>query len=77
MATCTDKDVARSLALNYGIYTSIVPVVHDTDEMIKLAKERTQEFFKLGNENKIIITGGLPITGKSRLTNFIKIEEIN
>lgn len=77
MATCTDKDVARSLALNYGIYTSTVPVVHDTDEMIKLAKERTQEFFKLGNENKIIITGGLPITGKSRLTNFIKIEEIN
>lgn len=77
MATCTDNSVARSLALNYGIYTSIVPVLHDTDEMIKVAKEKTKEFFKLGYENKIIITGGLPITGNSRLTNFIKIEEIN
>lgn len=77
MATCTDNKVARSLALNYGVYTSIVPVLHDTDEMIKIAKEKTKEFFKLGYENKVIITGGLPITGKSRLTNFIKIEEIN
>lgn len=77
MATCTDNSVARSLALNYGVYTSIVPVLNDTDEMIKVAKEKAKEFFKLGHENKIIITGGLPITGKSRLTNFIKIEEIN
>lgn len=77
MATCTDASVARSLALNYGVYTSLVPVVNDTDEMIKLAKNNTKEFFKLDYENKIIITGGLPITGKSRLTNFIKIEEID
>lgn len=77
MATCTDNTVARSLALNYGVYTSIVPVLHDTDEMIKVAKEKTKEFFKLGYENKIIITGGLPLIGKGRITNFIKIEEIN
>jgi len=77
MATCTKEDVARSLALNYGVYTSIVPVLHDTDEMIKVAKDKTKEFFKLSYENKIIITGGLPLTGEGRITNFIKIEEIN
>lgn len=77
MATCTDNSVARSLALNYGIYTSIVPILNDTDEMIKVAKDKTKEFFKLNKENKIIITGGLPLTGEGRITNFIKIEEIN
>ena len=77
MATCTNEVVARSLALCYGVYTSIVPFVNNTDEMISLAKDKTKEFFKLGHENKVIITGGLPVTDKNRLTNFIKIEEIN
>lgn len=77
MATCTNESVARSLALNYGVYTSIVPILHDTDKMINIAREKTQEFFKLGHEDKIIITGGLPLIGEGRITNFIKIEEIN
>lgn len=77
MATCTDNFVARSLALNYGIYTSIVPILHDTDTMVEMAREKTKEFFKLSKENKIIITGGIPVSDKGRITNFIKIEEIN
>ena len=77
MATCTSKKVARSLALNYGVYTSIVPVLNDTDEMVRLASLKTKEFFDLKKEDKIIITGGVPITDKSRITNFIKIEELN
>ncbi|MCM1052375.1 MAG: pyruvate kinase [Ruminococcus sp.] len=77
MATCTSEKVARSLALNYGIYTSIVPVLNETDEMVKIAREKTQEFFNLENGNKIIITGGIPLTGEGRITNFVKIEEIN
>lgn len=77
MATCTSERVARSLALNYGVYTSVVPVLNDTDTMVQMAKERTQEFFKLERENKIIITGGIPVNVKGRITNFIKIEEID
>lgn len=77
MATCTSEKVARSLALNYGVYTSIVPVLKDTDEMVKLASLKTKDFFDLKKEDKIIITGGVPITDKSRITNFIKIEELN
>ncbi len=77
MATCTSEKVARSLALNYGVYTSIVPVLHDTDTMVEMAREKTKEFFKLEKENKIIITGGIPVSDKGRITNFIKIEEIN
>lgn len=77
MATCTKEDVARSLALNYGIYTSIVPVLHDTDKMIEIAKNNAKEYFSLTDGNKIIITGGLPLVGEGRITNFLKIEEIN
>lgn len=77
MATCTDEKVARSLALYYGIYTTIVPVLHDMDDIVKLVTEKTKEYFDLKPDNKIIITGGLPIDTKGRITNFIKIEEIN
>lgn len=77
MATCTSPDVSRSLALNYGIYTSIVPVLHDTDTMVKMAKDKTKEFFNLNVDDKIIITGGIPINTEGRITNFLKIEEIN
>ncbi len=77
MATCTSKEIARSLALNYGVYTSIVPIVNNTDEMIKIARDKTKDFFGLDEGEKIIITGGIPITDKNRITNFLKIEEIN
>ena len=76
MATCTSEKVSRSLALNYGVYTSIVPVVKDTDEMVRLASESAKKFFKIENGNKIIVTGGIPIANEGRITNFIKIEEI-
>ncbi len=76
MATCTKEEVARSLALNYGVYTSIVPVLHDIDKMIEMGKNNTKEFFKLKKEDKIIVTGGIPITDEGRITNFLKIEEI-
>jgi len=77
IATCISSDVARSLALNYGVYTSIVPVFKDTDEMINIAKTKTKEFLNLERENKIIITGGIPLTDEGRITNFLKIEEID
>lgn len=77
LATCTTNSVARSLALNYGVYTSIVPLMDDTDELIEVVKEKAVEFFNLENGDKIVITGGLPATNNIRLTNFLKIEEIN
>lgn len=77
LATCTTKEVARSLALNYGVYTTLVPLMDDTDKLVELVKEKAINYFKLENEDKIIITGGLPATNNIRLTNFLKIEEIN
>ena len=76
LATCTTPKVARSLALNYGVYTCLVPLMDDTDELVNLVKEKAIHYFKLENGDKIVITGGLPPVNNIRLTNFMKIEEI-
>lgn len=76
LACCTTPEVARSLALNYGVYTSLVPLMDDTDELVNLVKEKAIDYFNLENGDKIVITGGLPPVNNIRLTNFIKIEEI-
>ena len=77
LATCTTPEVARSLALNYGVYTTLVPLMDDTDELVDLVRDKAIEYFDLKNDDKIIITGGLPAINNVRLTNFLKIEEIN
>ncbi len=76
LACCTTPEVARSLALNYGVYTTLVPLMDDTDELVELVKEKAIDYFNLENGDKIIITGGLPAVNNIRLTNFMKIEEI-
>ena len=77
LACCTTPEVARSLALNYGVYTTIVPLMDDTDELVDLVRDKAIDYFKLENNDKIIITGGLPAINNVRLTNFLKIEEID
>lgn len=78
LATCTTKEVARSLALNYGVYTTIVPLMDDTDKLVELVKTKAIQYFNLKKEDKIVITGGLPMVNNVvRLTNFLKIEEVN
>ena len=76
LATCTTPEVARSLALNYGVYTTLVPLMDDTDKLVNLVKDKAVDYFDLENGDKIIITGGLPPVNNIRLTNFMKIEEI-
>ena len=77
MATVTDDKVARGLALNYGIYCVKVPVLNDMDEIVETVTKETKNFFNLEKENKIVVTGGSPLTEKGRITNFMKIEEID
>ena len=76
-APCTTNKVARSLALNYGVYTGLVPVLKDTNSIIEESTKITKEYLNLKNGDKIIVTGGIPVTDEGRITNFIKIEEIN
>ena len=77
LANCTTEKTARSLALNYGIYTCIVPLMDDTDELVNLVMQKTKEFFSLKKDDRIVITGGLPGIENERITNFLKMETIS
>ena len=76
LATCPTPSVARSLALNWGVYTKVVNVYDSTDEIVADAKVKAKEFLNLKDGDIIIITGGFP-NNTVKKTNFMKIEEIH
>lgn len=75
LATVPTAKTARTLALNYGVYSTIVKEYKSTDEVVTDGISKAKEFMKLEKGDKIIITGGFPNTGV-KTTNFMKIEEI-
>ena len=75
LATVPTEKVARSLALNYGVYSKVVNEYNSTDEIVTDAVEKAKDFIELDKGDKIIITGGFPNIGV-KTTDFMKIEEI-
>lgn len=73
LATCTSNKVARSLALNFGVYPKVTKVFDTTDEIVEDAIENAKSFTKLNKWDYVIITGGFP---KNSSTNFMRIEKI-
>lgn len=76
LATCPNEKIAKSLALNWGVYTKITKVYDSTDEVINDAKEKAKEFMELLNKDIIVVTGGFPNDSTVKSTNLMKIEEI-
>lgn len=76
LAACTTESVARSLALNWGVYPIVVPLYETTDEIVGTAKRVAIKYFDLKENDCIVITGGFNIQGKEQTTNFLKIERI-
>lgn len=75
LATVTNSNVARKLALNYAVYSKVTKEYSNTDEIVNDGIEKAKEFVELNIGDKLIITGGFPNTGQ-KTTNFMKIEEI-
>ncbi len=73
LATCTTEKVARSLALNYGVYPKVTKVFDTTDEIVKDSIDNAKKFTNLKSGDYVIITGGFP---KNSSTNFMRIEKI-
>lgn len=73
LATCTTDKVARSLALNFGVYPKVTKVFDTTDEIVNDAIENAKHFINLNKGDYVIITGAFP---KNSITNFIKIEKM-
>ena len=76
LATCPTEQVARSLALNYGVFSIVTNLFSSTDEIVKDAKKKALEFANLTKEDIILITGGFYENNKKGKTNFMKIERI-
>lgn len=75
LAAVPNERVARSLALTWGVYPVVTGEYNSTEELVTDAVARAKEFMPLNKGDKILITGGFPKTG-SKMTNFMKIEEI-
>ena len=75
IATVTNEKVARSLALNYGVFAKVVSEYKSTDEVVEDGVSIAKDFMGLDAGDTIIITGGFPNIG-NKITNFMKIEEI-
>ena len=76
LATCPNEKVAKSLALNWGVYTKLTKVYDSTDEVIIDSKEKAKDFMELEEKDIIVITGGFPNNVENRSTNLMKVEEI-
>lgn len=76
LATCPTEKVARSLALNFGVYPLVTDLFNSTDEIVKDAKEKAIKFMNLNESDIILITGGFYDKNKKGKTNFMKIERI-
>ena len=76
LAPVPSEEVARSLALNWGVYPTVVPVYKTADQLLESAKEEAKKFSHLDTGDVIVITGGLNNKNKEKHTNFLKIEKI-
>lgn len=74
LANTPSEKVARSLALNSGVYPMISSVYNSTDEIVKDAIVKSKEFMDMNKDDLIVITGGFPNNEKT--TNFMKIEKM-
>lgn len=75
LALVGSEDAANKLAINYGVYTKVVPTMNDLDELIDLCIKEAKEFTELNSGDNIVVTGGL-VDGKIGFTNLMKIETI-
>lgn len=76
LAICPNEDVCCELALNYGVYTKVVPMLNTTDEVLEEALKSAKEFIPMQKKDVVVLTGGFPNTGIKKTTNLMKIEEI-
>jgi len=77
IALVPDEKTGRRVALNWGVYPMILPICNSTDEVLTKSVECAKEYMNLEKNDIILITGGFPNNGESRVTNLMKIEEID
>ena len=77
LALCPNDKICRSLSLNWGVYTKIIPFYNSTDDILTESINMAKEFMNLEKDDIVITTGSFPNTGESNPTNLMKIERID
>lgn len=77
LALVPDEKTGRRLALNWGVYTTLLPVCNSTDEVLTKSITSAKEYTDLVKGDIVITTGGFPNNAVSRTTNLMKIEVID
>lgn len=77
LALVPDEKTGRRLALNWGVYTTLLPACNSTDEVLTKSITSAKEYTVLVKGDIVITTGGFPNNAVSRTTNLMKIEVID
>jgi pyruvate kinase len=67
--------IARSLALNWGVQSLIVPESTGTDELLSMAVTKSLDSNLVKTGDIVVLTAGVPV-GKVGTTNLIKVQVI-
>ena len=77
LALVPDEKTGRRLALNWGVYPTLLPVCNSTDEVLTKSIASAKEYTDLVKGDIVITTGGFPNNAVSRTTNLMKIELVD
>lgn len=77
LALVLDEKTGRRLALNWGVYPTLLPVCNSTDEVLTKSIASAKEYTDLVKGDIVITTGGFPNNAVSRTTNLMKIEVVD
>jgi pyruvate kinase len=75
IATTPYSEVARSLALSWGVHTIIVPESTGTDQLLSVAVTRSLDQKLIQTGDVVVLTAGVPV-GKVGTTNLIKVQVV-
>lgn len=75
IAISPDANTIKSLKLYFGVHPVLIKELKTLDDTISESRRIAMDLLELQKEDKIIITGGYPF-GKTKHTNFVKVEEI-
>lgn len=77
LALVPDIRTGSRLALHWGVYPTMLPIINSTDEILIKSVENAKDFIDLQSGDLVIITGGFPNNMKIKRTNLMKIEVID
>lgn len=77
LALVPDVRTGSRLALHWGVYPKLLPIMESTDEILIRSIDSAKEFMPLSKGDLVITTGGFPNNTVVKTTNLMKIDIID